>query len=197
LVGPAIIGTLVVAFGVVETLKERMHMARKTAKKETAVAEPIAEPVTKKRAPRPSRYTEDLGNEICWLISQGSSFAKIALLPDMPTARTLYNWLDAHDDFAERFSRARELRADFRADRIDEIKADVIEGKIDPASARVAIEAERWLASKENPRKFSDRLDLNVSRTPLDGLADDELDERLAKLIENHGFKAITAIEEN
>ena len=37
----------------------------------------------------------------------------------------------------------------------------VIEGKLDPQAARVIFDAERWQAGKENPKRYSEKLDLN------------------------------------
>jgi hypothetical protein len=58
---------------------------------------------------------------------------------------------------------AREQRADARSDRVDEILDDLRAGKIDAPSARVLIEAELKLAAKENPGRYGDATQIDVT----------------------------------
>jgi hypothetical protein len=107
----------------------------------------------------------------------------------MPSERTFHNWLQRHDDFAEAYSRSREARADYRAELIDQITKDALAGKIDPHTARVAIDGQKFLASKENPKRYSEKLNLEVSQAPLSDLGDDELNNRILKLAGRHGLE--------
>jgi hypothetical protein len=57
------------------------------------------------------------------------------------------------------YARAREHRAEARADRIDDYIEQLLTGKLDANVARVAIDAEKWQASKEQPKRFGDRTE--------------------------------------
>lgn len=37
----------------------------------------------------------------------------------------------------------------------------MVEGKIDPQTARVAIDAEKWQMGKEQPKRYSDKLQIS------------------------------------
>lgn len=54
---------------------------------------------------------------------------------------------------------AREARTDLHAEEIITIS----DTEPDPQKARNRIDARKWLASKMNPRRYGDRIDLNVS----------------------------------
>lgn len=63
--------------------------------------------------------------------------------------------------FHQEYERARTRRADARADRIDAIRDRVVAGSLDPNAARVAIDAEKWQAGKEQPKRYGDRLEID------------------------------------
>lgn len=109
-------------------------------------------------AGRPSDYTEEMANDICSMIAGGSNLNKIAQMEDKPSRQTIYNWFVQHPEFLDKYTRAREDRADWRSDRIDDIVARMIDGEIDSNVARVAIDAEKWQAGKEKPKRYGDKV---------------------------------------
>ncbi|HEY1243786.1 MAG TPA: hypothetical protein VGF29_03050 [Hyphomicrobiaceae bacterium] len=109
---------------------------------------------------RPTAYTPELGQAICERIAAREPLYAICADPSMPTERTLSKWRLAHEAFAEAYALAREARADARADRIDQYIDDLKTGRLDPHSAKVMIDAERWQAGKEMPGKYSDRVEV-------------------------------------
>jgi hypothetical protein len=64
--------------------------------------------------------------------------------------------------------RAREERADHRAEKIDEIAELTLQGRIDPLAARAAIDAQKWLAAKEMPRRYGDHLNVEANIAVID-----------------------------
>lgn len=100
-------------------------------------------------------------DEICYQVAHGSNLHRLCEIDadhKYPDLRTVYRWLDTDVAFAQAYARARESRADARADRIDEISQQVIDGELDPQAARVVIDAEKWQAAHEQPRKYGDKI---------------------------------------
>jgi hypothetical protein len=94
---------------------------------------------------------------ICELIARKQTLNQICQLPDMPSHETVREWMMQEPALAANYACARELRADARADRIDEITAMIINGELDPQAAKVIIDAEKWLAGKEQPKRYGDK----------------------------------------
>ena len=103
---------------------------------------------------RPSSYTDEIADRVCEAIAAGGALYLICERPDMPGESTVYQWLAAKPDFAEKYARARERQQDRRVDEIIEI-ADKDD---DPNRARVRIDARKWAASKLAPKKYGDRV---------------------------------------
>ena len=59
-----------------------------------------------------------------------------------------------------RYEDARMSRAHYHSAKIEEILDDIENGKIEPQTARVLIDARKWLASKMYPKFFSDKLEV-------------------------------------
>jgi hypothetical protein len=55
-----------------------------------------------------------------------------------------------------------ELRADWHAQRIEELADKVEAGLIPPDAGRVAIDARKWTASKLRPKRYGDKLQLDA-----------------------------------
>lgn len=105
---------------------------------------------------RPTKYTDELAQQICTEIAEGSNLNKITQRDDMPSRFTLYKWLDEKEGFSNNYIRAKEQRADGRFDRIDQVILDMRNREIDPQMARVEIDAIKWQAGKEN-EKYGDK----------------------------------------
>jgi hypothetical protein len=82
--------------------------------------------------------------QILALLGEGESLAAICRRDDMPSARSVYNWVDDDPEFASQVTRAREIGYLLRAERaVEEAKsAD------DAAKGRLAFDAERWMLGK-------------------------------------------------
>ena len=128
----------------------------------------------KKKMGRPTIYSQELVNTICTRLSLGESLRSICRDDDMPAQSLIYLWLNRHPDFLEQYTRAREEQAETHADEIVEIadeQPDLIEVKdkdgnvvdIKLDSAFIAwqkqrIDARKWNASKQRPKKYGDRV---------------------------------------
>jgi hypothetical protein len=103
----------------------------------------------------------------------------------MPSKDTVFQWLMDDAEFSDQYARARERRADARAERIDDLCDDVKAGTLKPDAARVIIDAEKWQAGKENSKRYGDKLtldgDMNLK------LTDEQLESRLSHLLGKAG----------
>ena len=129
----------------------------------------------------------------CRLVAAGLSIKKACATQGMPSHDTIFEWLYDDAEFSDQYARARERRADARAERISDLCDEVQTGVLDPNAARVIIDAEKWQASKENSKRYGDRLqldgDMNVK------LTDEQLDARLTKLLGKAGVAGAAAGE--
>ena len=112
-----------------------------------------------KRTGRPSSFAQSTADEICERIASGESLRAICGDARMPGLTTVLRWLanDEYESFRTQYARAREQQADADADRISQLATETLEGKHDPAAARVALDALKWSAGKRNPKKYGDR----------------------------------------
>lgn len=124
---------------------------------------------------RPSLYSTELATEICSLIAGGETDGSIEAKEGMPSAETLRRWKRDNPEFCGIYARAREARADLRSERIDGYIAKLIAGELAPDVARVAIDAQKWQASKEQPRRYGDKI-AHVGGGPDDAPIKGEMD---------------------
>jgi Bacteriophage Sf6, terminase small subunit-like len=78
---------------------------------------------------RQSSYSEQVADSIIEWISEGKPLREFCRQEDSPVAwRTVYDWLDAHPEFAARFARARDIGADAIAQQALDIADTPVEG---------------------------------------------------------------------
>jgi hypothetical protein len=121
-------------------------------------------------------------NRVCREIAEGKSLRSICEAEDMPSAETIRVWLLDDGEFSGQYARAREEQADYYADEI----IDIADRAKDANLARLQIDARKWKASKLQPKKYGDKIDLNHSGT-IERLSDEQLESRLAILLGKAG----------
>lgn len=119
---------------------------------------------------RPSGYSEELGEEICARVATGEDIMSICESAGMPAHTTLHRWREKFPAFGAAYARARALSGEAGEARIQRIMDDARAGKLDAQTARVLIDAEKWLAAKRAPRTHGDRLDVDHSITGAGGM---------------------------
>ena len=67
-------------------------------------------------AGRPSSYAPELIDEICGRLIEGESLRKICGEDRMPGLRTVFDWLEKHEEFRTKYARAREIQAELQVD---------------------------------------------------------------------------------
>lgn len=109
-----------------------------------------------------SLYSPELAERICARIEAGEPLAAICRDDDMPGVRTVLRWADEIGEFAAEYARAREAQAEHLDAEIDRVAATA-KDKDSAAAARVQITALTWRASKQAPKRYGDKLDVEVS----------------------------------
>jgi len=104
--------------------------------------------------------------KVCAYIAEGDSVREGCRKVDIPIAtffRHLAKSDEANGSLADQYLRARATRADYRFEQLDEVVRDLRSGAIDPAQARVMMDAIKWQTGKEHAKRYGDKLDLNHS----------------------------------
>lgn len=127
-------------------------------------------------AGRPSKYTPDLAEKICTIISTSErgvhSVAKEVGIDPV----TILNWFKDYPEFFTKYTRAKELQMEFMAEKIVEISDDSsndttvihskngepieVENKEWLNRSRLRVDTRKWLMSKLMPKKYGDKLDV-------------------------------------
>jgi hypothetical protein len=117
-------------------------------------------------------YSQELADAICELVAQGNSVRTICSSDAMPAMSSIFKWLREHKEFAEQYARAKELQTEKLADELVEIADDEsndVSGELKmPNSvavqrARLKVDTRKWLLSKLQPKKYGDKLDMNLA----------------------------------
>lgn len=115
---------------------------------------------------RPTKYTPELGDEICEAIANKTPLARLCNERDhLPAARTVYRWLREHDEFCQNYARAKEEQADLMVEEMLEIADET--DREDVQVARLRVDTRKWAASKFKPKKYGD-----LSKVELEGSLD-------------------------
>lgn len=88
------------------------------------------------------------------MLMEGKTLTNICRLDTMPKYSTVCQWLATEPEFAEKYTRAREVQADYFADET----VDIADNEPDPAVAKVKIDARKWHAGKTRPKKYGDKV---------------------------------------
>lgn len=146
-------------------------------------------------AGRPTLYSPELGERICELVANRVPVAEICAMDGMPDKSTLYRWKRVYRDFSDNYARAREERADARQDHIDWISDQVRLGILDPAAARVMIDAEKWQMGKEKPKAYGERTTTDINQTVTINVAFEDYIRSLAEATEHKVIDGTLATE--
>lgn len=119
---------------------------------------------------RRAHYTVRIANDICTQIALGKTLEEALkevgyLAPSIPQ---LWTWLDQHEDFREKYDRARQLQADMLADKTLKFVKDVL---ADPKAApayKVATDILKWHAAIRNRKVYNPMDNSNEKQAPLD-----------------------------
>lgn len=116
---------------------------------------------------------ENVFNSIIQDIEDGKALRTILKYSGMPSSSTFYIWIEEDDAKSKRYTHACEVRADnifedilsIADDSENDIKYDS-DGRERTDSeviqrSKLRVEARKWYLSKLNPKKYSDKIDIN------------------------------------
>ena len=112
--------------------------------------------MAKNKGGRPEEYNKDIAAEIVRRCMEKNLY-QVCKSKDMPNRDTVYNWLARHDEFADKYARACKIRRENRFEALEE----VVDKDEDVQRSRLRVDVIKWQLSKEEPRKYGDRLELD------------------------------------
>lgn len=118
-------------------------------------------------------FSQETFDLICIRIAEGESLRKICLDDDMPSKTSVMRWLVDNEGIRDQYARAREQQADTLfeecLDIADETGRDivVVDGVERPNNevinrSRLRIDTRKWMAGKLRPKKYGDKLDVDM-----------------------------------
>ena len=135
----------------------------------------------------PQRTEELFSEEYFWdqiffRIGEGESLRSVSNKYGVPYS-TLHDRIHKEEEKKLRYLEALTSRAMYHASRIEEIAEMVEDGRISPISAKVAIDARKWIASRFHPKQFSEKLmkENNLDKTDIAKLHLQELKKMMDK----------------
>lgn len=129
---------------------------------------------------RPTIFTPEMGDDICQHIADGLSVRKVCEIDGMPKMTTIFRWLadGEHEVFRTQYEKSREIGLEVHADSILEIADTPLEGVETKIMAdggvevkkgdmlghrRLQIDARKWVLSKLLPKKYGDKMNVDMS----------------------------------
>ncbi len=157
--------------------KTKTTKAKTPTKKATTKKAP-----TKKKVGRPSKYTQEIADELCSELAQGKSLRTVCKSPDMPSTVAVFSWFRTNEEFLNQYTRAKEESADALSDEMidiaDDANNDYMENigkdgqsegyKLNGDHVRrshLRIETRKWLASKLKPKRYGNNVSVAVKES--------------------------------
>jgi hypothetical protein len=125
---------------------------------DNSLPEPTQELPRQKKIGRPSSFTQEVADEICDRISKGETLRTIMKDPHIPERFSVYRWLEVNESFREQYAHARSQQADNYFEQI----IDEAFTSHDAQIGRLRIDALKWVASKMQPKKYGDKLEIET-----------------------------------
>lgn len=152
-------------------------------------------------AGRPTKYTQELADEICEGITLGNSIRTVCKPEHMPAISTFYKWIRTNEQFAKQYARATEERTEAMAEDLLDIADNGANDYMDTENgktkyngdaikrARLRVDTRKWLMAKMKPKKYGDKLEVG-STSEVTHKFEDLTDEQLERAIEERKNRA-------
>jgi hypothetical protein len=141
---------------------------------------------------RNTLYTEEMGDEICQVISESTKgLTPLCIMnPHWPNPRTIRNWILDNEEFGKKYARAKLIQADEIAEECIDISDDsshdtlTIErddGSIKEiantefiARSRLRVDTRKWYVSKLVPKVYGDNSQKIIYQQKFEDLSEEE-----------------------
>lgn len=129
---------------------------------------------------RPSTYTPAIAAEICRRLADGESLRKIVRDKDMPDRATVRRWLLQHTDFRSQYVVARDDMVDALAEEAMELSEKA--NSDNAVARRLFVDTIKWYTGKVAPKKYGDRVAMEVTGKVTIGDAIEKGRERVKRM---------------
>lgn len=129
-----------------------------------------------KKIGRPRKFTPELAERLCAIVATTNSGLRriVEDNPELPCQETVYSWIRTNPEFLAQYARAKQLQLQVIEDDILGIADDgrndwmTIDGKhvVNREAvqrSQLRIDARKWLMSKLLPKKYGEKLDMNLT----------------------------------
>jgi hypothetical protein len=113
---------------------------------------------------RIAKYSDEAYQAILTDLAAGVPLSQAIGGENRPGRTMFYRRVAENPEFAKEYDRCLVMRAQARIAKIEDVIDQVLTGHAEPAAAKVALDALRFLASKEDSRRYGD-----VSRQEISG----------------------------
>jgi hypothetical protein len=130
-------------------------------------------------AGRPTDYTPELADKICEQLIMGFSLRTVCKDDSMPCVSTVFSWLRTKPEFLKQYEKSKEEQADALAEDMLDIADDGTNDWMEKHDkdghnigwqvngehvqrSRLRLDTRKWIASKLKPKKYGDKVDMNV-----------------------------------
>jgi len=103
---------------------------------------------------RPSLYTPELANNICYRVSNGESLRSICKDSTMPAQSTIHLWKLAYPEFSEQYRQAYKLKIELEVDLLIDLVDNCALDEVPKVKEQVSIR--KWSAKITEPEKYGD-----------------------------------------
>ena len=108
---------------------------------------------------RLTEYDFDLCVEICELVADGGHIMNILANNDnYPTWSTFRRWKRDNDELRTLYINAQQDKTEAITNNIENVRKDMLTGKIEPSAANVSIQTDKWFCAKFYPKMFGDKI---------------------------------------
>lgn len=160
-------------------------------------------PMPKAQGGRPSTYDATIAEALCLRLAEGEPLTDICGDDDMPSLGTVKSWVvNDTGGFSALYTRAREIGVDVMVEKlIDEARdnskdwVQTDEGMVfdhnHVTRSRLIVDTIKWFVAKLAPRKYGDRLNLELSGSiEINHLTDEQLNHNIEDMLNQAGVPA-------
>ncbi len=98
-------------------------------------------------------------------LMEGTSLTEICSPKSMPGKSLFLKWIKNDKSMRDQYTCAREIGQATNFDGLRTIAKDCDDDKISVNKARLMIDTEKWILSKQNPKKYGDKLAVDQHNT--------------------------------